>query len=105
MSAQVTDQKRRGGRKPKDPDPRPQVTGRVPTPHHEIYVNDAASLGINLTDYVALMMARGKGLDEPKYVLRLIDEAKRARERAAEEAERESNQDGFPFPDLEREAS
>lgn len=101
MSAQVTAQKRRGGRRPKDPDPRPQVTGRVPEPHHAIYTRDAAALGISLTDYIALMMARGKGLEEPKYVLDLIDEAKRARE----QKERESNQDRFPFPDLEREAS
>lgn len=72
--------KRKSGRRAKDPDPRPQMTARVPSNHRALYEQDAKELGLALTDYLAMTLAIGRGLEVPGYIRDEIERVKRARE-------------------------
>lgn len=58
----------RFGRPPKGGGDRAQLIARVPTGHAEHYREQAAQMGIPLSDYVALKLAEGAGLPVPAYI-------------------------------------
>ena len=47
---------------------REQVTIRVPVDHKRAYEQRARQLGIPLTDYFTLVMARAHAFDDPDYI-------------------------------------
>ncbi len=47
---------------------RAPATGRFPKNHLDLYKAQAAAAGLPLGDYLALVMARAHGLDEPGYL-------------------------------------
>ena len=57
---------RKRGRKPKGN--RDAVSALVPVEHKALYERLAEQMGIPLTDYVALYMARAHNLPDPDYI-------------------------------------
>jgi len=56
------------GRKPKGD--RSPMHVRIPRNHRVLYEQAAATAGLPLSDYVAIVLARAHELDEPDYVQR-----------------------------------
>ena len=55
------------------PGPKPRgvrgpISARVPVDHKKLYEERAEAMGIPLTDYVALVMARAHHLGDPDYI-------------------------------------
>lgn len=73
-------ERRKPGTPPKGGD---RFTGRAPTDHLAVYEEAAAEHGLSLSDYVAVVLARVHGLNEPSWIDR---ERKRARERTRSQA-------------------
>jgi hypothetical protein len=52
---------------------RAPITVRVPPEHKETYLAEAALLGLELSDYLALRLAEQHALDEPLWIRRAAD--------------------------------
>ncbi|PRY09894.1 hypothetical protein [Kineococcus rhizosphaerae] len=59
-------ERRKPGPKPRGV--REPITARVPADHRKLYVEQAKAMGIPLTDYVALVMARAHHLADPAFI-------------------------------------
>jgi hypothetical protein len=59
---------RRPGTVPKGD--RSAITVRVPRAHRFVYEDEASKLGMALSDYLGLLLARTHGLEDPEYVHR-----------------------------------